>query len=32
MVSLDGDHQYKASDIQKIIDPIIKQNYDASTS
>jgi len=28
MVSLDGDHQYKATDIRKIIDPIIKENFD----
>ena len=27
-VSLDGDHQYKATDIKKIIDPIIIQNFD----
>lgn len=28
MVSLDGDNQYKATDIKKIIHPIIKQNFD----
>lgn len=28
MVSLDGDHQYKATDIKKIIDPIIIENFD----
>lgn len=28
MVSLDGDHQYKPSDIQKIINPIILNNFD----